>query len=118
MGYAAGDIVGRTFKRFYPDEAIAVGHAERELELAALTGRYTEEGWRVRADGTRFWARVQIRAVRGDDGEVVGFSEVTTDLTSRRQSEEQLQNIFGLLEQTIRIDQLTGLPNRRRGTSA
>jgi diguanylate cyclase (GGDEF)-like protein/PAS domain S-box-containing protein len=112
-GYSAQEILGESFVRFYPPEAVAVGHPQRELEIAALTGRYEEEGWRVRKDGSRFWARVIITAVRDDRDELVAFGKVTTDLTERKQSEEQLQNVLRLLEQTVRLDHLTGLPNRR-----
>jgi diguanylate cyclase (GGDEF)-like protein/PAS domain S-box-containing protein len=112
-GFRSEQIIGRHFSCFYTAEAVAIGHPERELEMAALTGRYTEEGWRMRVDGSRFWARVELTALRDDDGEVIAFSKVTTDLTERRQGEEQLRNVFGLLEQATRIDHLTGLPNRR-----
>jgi diguanylate cyclase (GGDEF)-like protein/PAS domain S-box-containing protein len=112
-GYTRDEVVGQSFTRFYTPEAVAVGHPRRELEIAALTGRYEEEGWRVRRDGSRFWARVLILAIRDDDGRLLAFGKVTTDLTARRQAEEQLNNVLGLLEQTVRIDHLTGLPNRR-----
>jgi PAS domain S-box-containing protein len=62
-GYRAEEIIGTHFSAFYTPEAIAVGHPERELALAASTGRYEEEGWRVRKDGTRFWAHVVIVAI-------------------------------------------------------
>jgi diguanylate cyclase (GGDEF)-like protein len=98
---------------FYTPEAKAVGHPQRELELASLTGSYSEEGWRVRKDGTRFWARITIMALYDDDDQLIGFGKVTLDLTEARQKEEQVQNVLRVLEQTIRIDHLTGLPNRR-----
>jgi diguanylate cyclase (GGDEF)-like protein/PAS domain S-box-containing protein len=112
-GFRADEVIGRSFTLFYPPEAVAVGHPERELEVAALTGRYEEVGWRVRKDGTRFWARVVIIALFDESGELSGFGKVTSDLTSERQGQEQLVNTMRLLEQTVRIDSLTGLPNRR-----
>ena len=112
-GYAASEIIGRSFESFYPPEAIAVGHPARELDIAALTGRYEEQGWRVRKDGSRFWAHVLIVALMDENQELVGFGKVTSDLTADRQREEQVQNTMRLLEQTIRIDNLTGIPNRR-----
>jgi diguanylate cyclase (GGDEF)-like protein/PAS domain S-box-containing protein len=112
-GWRANEIIGQHFSTFYTAEAKAVGHPQRELELAGLTGSYSEDGWRVRKDGTRFWARVTIMALRNDDDELVGFGKVTQDLTESRQKEEQILNVLRVLEQTIRIDHLTGLPNRR-----
>ncbi|MCW3038137.1 MAG: putative signaling protein [Solirubrobacterales bacterium] len=112
-GWSADEIIGESFVRFYPPEAVAVGHPERELEIAALTGRYEEEGWRVRKDGSHFWARVVITAMRDDNDHLMAFGKVTTDLTERKRAEEQLQNVLRLLEQTVRLDHLTGLPNRR-----
>ena len=112
-GYEADEVVGRHISIFYTPEAVTVGHPGRELELASLTGRYQEDGWRVRKDGTRFWARVQILALHNDAGDLIGFGKLTADLTESRQKEEQVSNVLALLEQTIRLDHLTGLPNRR-----
>ena len=112
-GFAADEIIGLSFETFYPPEAIAVDHPRRELDIAALTGRYEEVGWRVRKDGSRFWARVTIIAIFDEQQDLIGFGKVTSDLTENRQREEQVQNTMRLLEQTIRIDRLTGIPNRR-----
>jgi diguanylate cyclase (GGDEF)-like protein/PAS domain S-box-containing protein len=112
-GYSAEEAVGEHISIFYTPEAVAVGHPQRELELAAMTGRYDEQGWRVRKDGTRFWAHVRIVALYTDDGELTGFGKVTTDLTAQRQKDEQLDNLLALMERTMRLDHLTGLPNRR-----
>jgi PAS domain S-box-containing protein len=87
-GYAAEEIIGRHFSTFYPPEDIAAGKPPRELEIAASVGKYEEEGWRVRKDGSLFWASVVITALRAPDGRLVGFGKVTRDLTQRRAAEE------------------------------
>jgi PAS domain S-box-containing protein len=89
-GYRVDEIVGRHFSVFYPPEDVAAGKPQRELQTAAAHGRYEEEGWRVRKDGTRFWASVVITPLR-DGGAVVGFAKVTRDLTERRIAEEALR---------------------------
>jgi PAS domain S-box-containing protein len=90
-GYSQDEIVGREFTIFYTDVDRAREHPKHELEIATREGRYEEEGWRVRKDGTEFWAAVTITALRDDDGELVGFAKVTRDLTERKQSEERLR---------------------------
>ena len=90
-GYAAEEIVGRHFSTFYPAEAVERGWPEQELQLAEAQGRFEDEGWRVRKDGTRFWANVVITAVRDDAGRLRGFSKVTRDTTERRRHEESLR---------------------------
>jgi diguanylate cyclase (GGDEF)-like protein/PAS domain S-box-containing protein len=112
-GYCAEEIIGQPFSVFYPDEAIAVGHPGRELAAAASIGRYAEEGWRVRKDGTRFWAEVVITTIYDEHGEVEGFGKLTRDLTLVKQAEEQRVRAISLLETTAATDFLTGLPNRR-----
>ncbi|MQW75410.1 PAS domain S-box protein [Nocardioides sp. dk4132] len=82
-GYTAEEIVGQHFRVFYPPEVQRSGHPERELELAVRDGRYEEEGWRVRKDGSRFWAQVTITAVHDETGRLVGFAKVTRDVTER-----------------------------------
>ena len=91
-GYTAQEIVGQHFSRFYPPEEISAGKPERELELATSTGRFEEEAWRIRKDGSRFWANVVISAIYAADGRVLGFAKVTRDLTARRLAEEQLRS--------------------------
>jgi PAS domain S-box-containing protein len=86
-GYSAAEIIGQHFSVFYPEEALASGHPQRELEIAEAEGRFEEEGWRVRKDGGQFWANVVITAVRDESGALVGFAKVTRDLTERRNSE-------------------------------
>ncbi|HTL95044.1 MAG TPA: PAS domain S-box protein [Gemmatimonadaceae bacterium] len=88
-GYVASEIVGRSFATFYPPEDIAARLPERHLEIAATTGKVEEEGWRVRHDGTRFWAGVLITSLRDKSGQLVGFAKITRDLTERRALQEQ-----------------------------
>jgi len=83
-GYSAQEIIGKHFSIFYPPEDVAAGKTERELDIATRTGEYVEEGWRVRKDGTRFWARVVITAIRLPSGTLAGFAKVTRDMTERR----------------------------------
>ncbi|MEO8297862.1 MAG: PAS domain S-box protein [Burkholderiales bacterium] len=91
-GYAPHEIVGRHFSTFYPRDAVERGWPEEELRRAVAQGRFEDEGWRLRKDGTRFWANVLITAVRGAAGELLGFSKVTRDLTERLRHEQQLRD--------------------------
>jgi len=88
-GYRAQEIIGQHFSVFYPEEDVRAGKCEQELEVAAREGRVEDEGWRIRSDGTRFWANVVLTALRYDSGELVGFAKVTRDLTERRRAEEE-----------------------------
>jgi hypothetical protein len=88
-GYAAGDILGSHFSRFYPAADVAAGKCDHELEVARREGRFEDEGWRVRKDGSQFWANVVISPMRNATGELVGFSKVTRDLTERMRSEQE-----------------------------
>jgi PAS domain S-box-containing protein len=88
-GYEAEEILGRHFSVFYPPEAIAIGYPDHELEVARAVGRYEDEGWRLRKDGSRFWANVIITALFGDDGRLIGFAKVTRDLTERRLAQQR-----------------------------
>ena len=88
-GYRADEIVGRHFSIFYPLEDTRNRKPEWELEVARREGRYAEEGWRLRKDGTRFWASVVITALRDETGRLRGFGKVTHDLTERHELEEQ-----------------------------
>jgi PAS domain S-box-containing protein len=90
-GYNRQDIVGRHFSVFYTADAISCGWPEYELETATREGRFEDEGWRVRKDGTRFWANVVITALRWKDGSLRGFGKITRDLTERRLQEEVLR---------------------------
>jgi PAS domain S-box-containing protein len=86
-GYERDEIIGKHFSIFYPPDRIAARWPEHELEVAAREGRFEDEGWRVRKDGSQFWANVVITALRNPDGELVGFAKVTRDLTERREAE-------------------------------
>ncbi|HKU40369.1 MAG TPA: PAS domain S-box protein, partial [Polyangiales bacterium] len=88
-GYRADEIIGQHFSRFYPQEDVLAGKCERELEQAVREGRCEDENWRLRKDGTRFWANVVITVLRDASGRVVGFAKVTRDLTERRAAEEE-----------------------------
>jgi PAS domain S-box-containing protein len=90
-GYKADEIIGQHFSRFYPRESVSSGWPAHELEVAGVTGRFEDEGWRVRKDGSRFWASVVITALRDDAGGVRGFLKITRDLTDRKQAEEKLR---------------------------
>ena len=87
-GYTASEIIGRHFSLFYTPEDQEAGAPEREL-LAGAAGRYEMEGWRVRKDGSRFWASVVITPLRDRAGTFLGYAKVTRDLTERRKAEEQ-----------------------------
>jgi len=90
-GYKAAEIIGQHFSRFYPADALKAGLPAHELQVAAATGTFEDEGWRVRKDGTLFWANVVITALRDPAGALVGFAKVTRDLTQRRHHEESLR---------------------------
>jgi PAS domain S-box-containing protein len=89
-GYRAHEIIGRHFSTFYTPEAIARDHPAHELEVALREGRFEEEGWRVRKDGSRFWANVVITSIYDHDGKHIGFGKVTRDLTERRALQQDL----------------------------
>jgi PAS domain S-box-containing protein len=89
-GYEADEIIGSHFSRFYTSEAIQRGRPQHVLAMAREQGRFEDEGWRVRKDGSRFWANVVISALRNSSGDLIGFSKVTRDLTERRRREEAL----------------------------
>lgn len=89
--YRAEEIVGRHFSVFYPPELVAAGWPDEELRRATADGRFEDEGWRLRQDGSRFWANVVITAIRDESGHTIGFSKVTRDLSERRLHEERLR---------------------------
>jgi PAS domain S-box-containing protein len=100
-GYSADDIIGKHFSTFYTPEAIATGWPQHELVEAARVGRFEDEGWRVRKDGTRLWANVVITALRGSDGELRGYAKVTRDMTQRKAHEERITKLSQELEQRV-----------------
>src|SRR5205085_110752 len=97
--------IGRHFSAFYTEEDRATGHPARELTIAAATGRYEEEGWRVRSDGGRFWANVVITRLLDEEGRIVGYTKITRDLTDRMHVEEELRRARTDLER--RVDERT-----------
>jgi PAS domain S-box-containing protein len=99
-GYEPEEIIGRHFSTFYTDVDRERDHPAHELEIAESEGRYEEEGWRVRKDGTTFWASVTITAVRDEDGSLTGFAKVTRDLTERKRAEEALHAAVEELRRT------------------
>lgn len=92
-GYSAEEIIGKHFSTFYTEESKASQHPQKELKIACAEGRYEEEGWRVRKDGTLFWANVIITALY-ENGELVGFAKVTRDLTERKNAEKAREKAF------------------------
>ena len=88
-GWRADEIIGRHFSAFYPRDAVEHGWPQHELEVASRVGRFEDEGWRIRKDGTRFWTNVIITALRDPTGTLVGFAKVTRDLSERRAAEDR-----------------------------
>jgi PAS domain S-box-containing protein len=101
-GYREDEILGTDFARFFTPDDIAEGKPARELELAATEGRFEDETWRVRKDGTRFWANVVISAVRDASGRLAGFAKITRDLTERRAVEEERVRL-AQVEEAVRV---------------
>ena len=91
-GYSAEEIVGQHFSRFYPREDIDRGTPQRDLDVVTAKGRFEDEGWRVRKDGSTFWANVVFTAIRDQVGNLRGFAKLTRDLTERRKVEAELTN--------------------------
>ena len=100
-GYSAEEIIGQHFSKFYPEEDIIEGKCELELREAASVGRHEDEGWRLRKDGSRFWANVIITAIRDPQKNIIGFAKITRDLTERKKAEETLQLANENLEQNV-----------------
>lgn len=90
-GYSPSEIIGKHFSTFYTRDAVESGWPDYELKVAAMEGRFEDEGWRVRKDGGRFWANVVITALRDERGQLLGFSKITRDLTERKMHEEALR---------------------------
>ena len=89
-GYTADEIIGQHFSRFYTEEDQKVDLPARALETARREGKFEAEGWRVRKDGSLFWAYVVIDPIRQPSGEIIGFAKITRDLTERKEAQEKL----------------------------
>src|SRR5689334_9604590 len=100
-GYASAEIIGQHFSKFYTPESAKTGWPDRELELATEQGTFSDEGWRVRKDGSTFWANVVITALRDTNGDIYGFAKVTRDMSERREWEEKIQNLNNELRARI-----------------
>ena len=110
-GYTPDEIVGEHFSRFYTPEDREAGVPQRALETARDVGRYEAEGWRVRKDGSRFWANAVLDAVHDDDGKLIGFAKITRDMTEKREAQLQLQESREQLFRSQKMEalgQLTG----------
>src|SRR6476469_31110 len=110
-GYSPDEIIGEHFSRFYTPEDFDAGVPKRALETARETGRYEAEGWRMRKDGTRFWASVVIDAIRDEEGELIGFAKVTRDMTEKRDTQLRLDESREQLFRSQKMEalgQLTG----------
>lgn len=103
-GYKASEIIGKHFSLFYPEESIQSGKPKRELEVAQQEGRFEDEGWRLRKDGSRFWANVIITAIRDETGQLIGYGKVTRDFSERKRHEQELaesEQLFRLLVEGV-----------------
>src|SRR5436853_5710413 len=100
-GYTPEEVIGKHFSVFYEKQDAANKKPQRELETAAVEGRVEDEGWRVRKDGTRFWASVVISALHDDKGKLRGFAKITRDVTERRKTEDALRQQAAQLEKRV-----------------
>ncbi|MGA9439780.1 MAG: PAS domain S-box protein, partial [Pseudolabrys sp.] len=110
-GYPAEEIIGQHFSRFYTPEDQETGLPARALETASREGKFEAEGWRVRKDGSRFWAYVVIDPIRGPSDEIIGFAKITRDLSERKEAEQKLEKAREVSVQAQKLEaigQLTG----------
>ena len=110
-GYTPNEIIGEHFSRFYTPEDFDAGVPTKALETARETGRYEAEGWRLRKDGTRFWASVVLDAIRDEDGELIGFAKITRDMSEKREAQLRLDESREQLFRSQKMEalgQLTG----------
>jgi PAS domain S-box-containing protein len=110
-GYLSGEIIGSHFSQFYTVEDREAGEPQKALQTVRREGRFEREGWRVRKDGSRFWAHVIIDAIRDDQGKLLGYAKITRDITERKKVQEQLEAAREALHQSQKMEaigQLTG----------
>src|SRR5437764_11485910 len=110
-GFQTEEIVGKHFSRFYTREDFDAGVPKRAIETARETGRYEAEGWRVRNDGSRFWASVVLDAIKDDDGKLIGFAKITRDMSEKRDAQQRLEESREQLFRAQKMEalgQLTG----------
>jgi PAS domain S-box-containing protein len=105
-GYSSDEIVGQHFSRFYTDEDRAAGEPDRALETARTRGKYEKEAWRLRKDGSRFWASVLIDPIYDETGQLTGYAKVTRDISERKQAEEELETTRAALAQSQKLQAL------------
>ncbi|RAU82802.1 PAS domain-containing sensor histidine kinase [Pontibacter arcticus] len=105
-GYEASEIIGKFFSKFYNKEAVESGFPEYELQQARLVGRFEDEGWRYRKDGSVFWANTILTALRNTEGEIIGFSKITRDLTEKKRLEQQLYQTNEELKESVERSRL------------
>ena len=113
-GYRSDEIIGQHFSRFFTEEDRAAGLPAKALETAAREGKYEAEGWRVRKDGTRFWASVVLDAIRDKHGELIGFAKITRDITERREAQLALQKAQ---EQLVQAQKMEGIGHLTGGVA-
>jgi PAS domain S-box-containing protein len=101
-GYRAEDIIGKHISVFYPREDVEAGKPDRELKIAAEEGRFEDEGWRLRQDGSRFWANVIVTALRDESGRLRGFGKITRDLSERKKVEDEVRRVRDEFEQSVK----------------
>jgi PAS domain S-box-containing protein len=110
-GFSTDEIIGKHFSTFYTDEERAAGTPAKALATAAREGKYEAEGWRVRKDGSRFWASVVVDPIRNDQGELIGFAKITRDMTEKREIQQRLEESREQLFRSQKMEalgQLTG----------
>jgi len=110
-GYKAEEIIGQHFSKFYLESERVAGVPARSLQVAATQGRFEAEGWRVRKDGSQFWANVVLDPVHDEEGKLIGFAKITRDITERREAQQALQEAHAQLAQAQKMEalgQLTG----------
>jgi len=108
-GYEPNEVIGTHFSRFYTPEDLAAGEPARALEVALAEGRFEREGWRVRKDGTRFWAHVILDPLRSPEGQHLGFAKITRDITERREAQLALEHARDQLQQSQKMEAIGNL---------